>query len=139
MDIEKIDALQKEIPPADWLWPLLPTKRQLARHHWLLAEKKRKDGAKYLHRLNGLTAIVSGTVEEDGRRWLHLSIAHPLGLPSWESLRHAKELFLGRDSRAVQVLPPADEYVNIHQNCLHLWCCIDGDPLPDFTRGTGSI
>jgi hypothetical protein len=28
---------------------------------------------------------------------------------------------------------------NIHPNCLHLFCCLDGDPLPDFTGGMGTI
>ncbi len=28
---------------------------------------------------------------------------------------------------------------NIHPNVLHLFVCLDGDPLPDFTRGKGSL
>ena len=51
----------------------------------------------------------------------------------------AKELFVGRDEFAYQVIPPRDQHVNIHPNVLHLWSCLDGSPLPDFTRGTGSL
>jgi hypothetical protein len=29
--------------------------------------------------------------------------------------------------------------VNIHPNCLHLFVCVDNDPLPDFTRGEGLL
>lgn len=100
------------------------------------------DGVAYRQKQTGMTVILSGATEQDGRRWLHLSCAMPkkVGrLPSWEQLREAKDLFLGKDKLAVQVLPPADRHINIHDFCLHLWCCLDGDPVPDFAKGGRSI
>ena len=97
-----------------------------------------EDGARWERIFTGHTLILSGSVESDGRRWLHMSLAHPSRLPSWDELRSAKEWSLG-DIKAVQVLPPRREYVNIHPHCLHLFACIDADPLPDFTRGSGSL
>lgn len=85
--------------------------------------------------LDPMTVIVSGAVERDGRRWIHLSAARPKRLPSWEDLVLVRDVVLGRDAKALHVLAPIKEHVNIHQHCLHLWHCVDGDGLPDFTRG----
>lgn len=87
-------------------------------------------------RVNGdpLMVIVSGRTEADGRRWIHVSFSHPNRSPTWETTVLVKKAFLG-DRKALQVLPPEAEYVNIHPYCLHLWCCLDGDGLPDFRVG----
>jgi hypothetical protein len=82
-----------------------------------------------------MTVIFSGMVEADGKRWLHVSCAHGNRLPSWDDLKLVKETFIGRDRKAVQVFPSQEEYVNVNPYCLHLWHCLDGDGLPDFTSG----
>lgn len=81
-----------------------------------------------------LSAIVSAERESDGRMWLHVSVAHRDRMPSWDELRRIKSWLIGRDVRAIQVLPPESEYVNLHPFCLHLWQCLDADPLPDFRK-----
>ena len=86
----------------------------------------------------GLGVIVSVAKELDGRRWVHLSCSRRGRLPTWADLREVKSVVLG-DVYAYQVLPPAAKYVNIHPSCLHLFHCLDADPMPDFTRGTGSL
>ncbi len=80
-----------------------------------------------------LLAILEAEAHDDGRLWAHLSVsAHtPRRLPTWKELRWAKEHFLG-DRRAIMVLPPRDEYVNITWNVLNLYACLSGEPLPDF-------
>lgn len=44
---------------------------------------------------------------------------------------------------AIQVFPRSSQYVNVHEFCLHLFTCLDGEilgsVLPDFTAGTGAI
>jgi hypothetical protein len=98
------------------------------------------DGARYQNVLTGALVIVSCSREMDGRRWVHFSMSRPTRVPSWSELREAKDLFLGREVYAYQVLPPQTKYVNINPNVLHLWCCLDAEPpLPDFTRGTSSL
>ena len=87
---------------------------------------------RHIHRK--LQVIVTGSRERDGRRWMHVSVIHRDRLPTWDELREVKDWLVGRDRLAVQVLPPAGEYVNVHPNCLHLWHCLDGDPVPDFRR-----
>lgn len=82
-----------------------------------------------------LRVLMTCARERDDKRWLHVSICHQRRLPDWEDLREAKDIFIGAGRLAVQVLPRAAEYVNIHANVLHLWSCLDGDPVPDFRVG----
>lgn len=93
------------------------------------------NAGRYVFRLAGvkLLAILEVEHHDDGRHWAHLSVsAHtPRRLPSWKELRWAKEHFLG-DRRAIQVLPPRAEYINITANVLNLYACLDCEPLPDF-------
>lgn len=116
--------------PDGWLPPEAPVA-------WHRLEV-RIDGASYRNYTSHLTAIISGQVELDGRGWVHLSIAHPKRMPSYEELKIAKERFLG-DVMAYQVFAPRSEHVNLHSRALHLWHCLDGPALPDFTRGGESI
>ena len=89
-------------------------------------------------RNDGRNLSVGVSVERvDGKRWLHVSIAHARRMPTWDELREVKDWLIGRDRRAIQVLPAAAEHVNIHPFCLHLWSCLDGDGLPDFRRDGG--
>lgn len=104
---------------------------------WRLVED-RLDGA-FFQRLDKMTVIVSGAMEQDGKRWLHVSFARPSRLPDWEDMMLVKDIFVGRQRKAVSVIPPRAEHVNIHPNCLHLFHCVDDDPLPDFTRGGGTL
>lgn len=79
----------------------------------------------------GLRVLISLETEENrDRRWLHVSCSRRGILPSWEDLRFVKNLFIGRDKEALQILPPEEEYVNLHQNTLHLWHCLDGRIIP---------
>jgi hypothetical protein len=92
----------------------------------------------YGHIHSSLRVICSARVEADGKRWMHVSASRPSRLPSWEDMRLVKDTFIGRERKAIQIMPPENEYVNLHQHVLHLWSCLDGDPLPDF-RVMGSI
>lgn len=95
-------------------------------------------GQKAFVKFNGLLVVVS-EAEIDGYNWRHVSCSHKNKLPKWKELREVKDIFIGKNKRAIQVLPPEKEYVNIHNYCLHLWCNLDRDILPDFTMGTGMI
>jgi len=95
-------------------------------------------GARAYVKDDGRTVIFSVGRHDDGKRWLHVSLVLQDGLPSYEDLCEVKRIFVGRKRQAIQVFPPAYKHVNIHERCLHLWCCLDGDGLPDFGR-EGSI
>ena len=118
-----------------WIKRYLP---QILGNGW---EKIREsgDGAQYKNRMTHQTLIVSGATELDGKRWVHLSTAFPDRLPTWGELVEIKEWVLGFEAKAIQVIPPRSQHVNIHPYMLHFFACVDEDPLPDFTRGTKSL
>lgn len=104
-------------------------------------QERRRDGASYVvtTERGWMTVIASACQESDGKRWVHLSCAYPSRLPTWTELTMIRDVLLGAHAKTIQVLAPKSEHVNIHPYCLHLWHCLDGDPLPDFTQGTGQI
>ncbi len=97
----------------------------------------------------GLRALVSAGIEEDGRRWLHVSVSRRGRTPSWEDLDAVKRLFIGDERYAYQVHPPRAEHYNGQLtgalgdpgrvgNVLHLWAPLEGEsPLPNFLRARG--
>lgn len=87
---------------------------------------------------DGVRVLFSARTEADGKRWLHVSLSRPNRLPTWSDIRKVKDIFVGRDRLAIQVFPRQADYVNIHPYVLHLWACLDGDPVPDF-RHEGEI
>lgn len=92
------------------------------------------ENARVYRHFDGLL-VLSEVAGYSRKLWLHVSCSRPQALPSWEDLRTVKDLFCGRDALALQVLPPAAEYVNCHPYVLHLWVALDGPrPVPDFRR-----
>jgi hypothetical protein len=117
-----------------WTTDLIP--RVLPSGYRIMDETE--DGARLEYRgMRGYhTVILSAAVELDQRRWLHVSVATPTKLPSWELLKEIKQIFIGRNKQAVQVMPTEERYINLHPYCLHLFHCLEeNDPVPDFTRG----
>lgn len=107
----------------------------------------------FLNSQRTLKVIISYADHSDGKRWVHLSVSardlqdvlgnhsNPVGrVPTWDELVEVKEAFLGADSKAVMVLPPRSEWVNIHPFVHHMWMCVESEnPLPDFTEGMGTL
>lgn len=89
-------------------------------------------------RMTGLGVICTARVERDGRRWMHVSCSRRDRLPDWEDLKLVKRVFIGAERLAVQVLPREADYVNINARVMHLWSCLEADPVPDF-RVEGQI
>lgn len=96
------------------------------------------DGRKYGRR-DGMTFIVSVACEDDGKEWMHFSVTHPTRMVTYDELVEVKELFCGRDKKAIFILPPRSQHINVHVNCLHFFRCLSNDGLPDFTGGTNSL
>lgn len=123
------DAIDNVIDAPDWAWDLAPT---VLPPGW----KRHDDERIGLHYRSGdgLLVIFSAAEERDGKRWIHVSASRSGRLPGWQDMRKVKDIFIGANRLAVQVFPRKDEYVNIHPFVLHLWSCLDGDPVPDFRR-----
>lgn len=93
----------------------------------------RLDGRLWQHTRYPFTVISSVTQEGDGKLWLHVSFAHQKRMPNYEEIASVKAQFIGKDKYAMMVFPPEDKHVNLHKYCLHLWHCLDGHPLPEFS------
>lgn len=105
---------------------------------WICVQRG-TDGAAYRHSTLNMSVILSAAVYSDNRPWVHFSIARSSRLPSWEEYTAAKDAFLGPETKAIQVLAPRSQWVNIHPFCLHAFACLDDDGLPDFTQGSGQL
>lgn len=57
---------------------------------------------------------------EDG--WEHVSVS-PYGgkMPTWDEMCEIKDIFWEDEEEVIQIHPKKSEYVNIVDNCLHLW------------------
>jgi len=59
-------------------------------------------------------------VGREANRW-HLSISCADRYPTWEEIRDARYRFLPNQIMAGILLPPKEQYVNVHQNTFHVW------------------
>lgn len=51
----------------------------------------------------------------------HLSISHPTRYPTWDEIKEARYRLTPHNVTMAMILPPRAEYVNLHENCFHLW------------------
>ena len=83
--------------------------------------------------------LVSSARYGDGKSWLHVSVSRQNHtLPSWELMSEVKDVFIGTERTALQVMPPRQQHVNIAE-VLHLWHCLDGEVTPDFRAGGETV
>lgn len=67
---------------------------------------------------------VAGDQEEG---WEHVSVVVskkgklPSRCPTWEEMCYIKDLFWNDDQEVMQFHPRKQDYVNLHEYCLHLW------------------
>lgn len=58
----------------------------------------------------------------DGEGWQHVSVSRRKRNPSYEDMCWAKDQFWSDDVCVMQLHVPAEDHVNCHPHCLHLWC-----------------
>lgn len=60
---------------------------------------------------------------ENEMGWEHVSVApkHKYVMPTWDDMCFLKDVFFTDDEEAYQIHPKKSDYVNIKDNCLHLW------------------
>lgn len=88
----------------------------------------------YAHNTGLKVLFDADPLMEPGKVWLHLSVSLKKRMPTYEELKLVKKIFIGPDRQAIQLFPREVKHINIHEYCLHLWCCVEGDGLPDFGR-----
>lgn len=52
-------------------------------------------------------------------KW-HMSISHPTRYPTWDEIKEARYRFVPNKPMMAMLLPPKEQYINIHPNCFHL-------------------
>lgn len=119
--------------------PYRATEARLLRHRWKCHTPGADGLGRWVHRARGLGMIHSVAIEQDGELWEHLSLSRSDGkLPGWEQVRDVFHEVCGPNALGVIVVPPMEEHVDIAE-VAHVWHCLTKRPLPDFTRGMGSI
>ena len=63
--------------------------------------------------------------------WEHVSVSARNRCPTWKEMCAIKDLFWAANETVLQFHPSVSEYVNHHNNCLHLWKkCGENHELP---------
>lgn len=68
-------------------------------------------------RMGDLSALVS---QEPGMGW-HMSVAHPERYPTWDEIAHLRYALLPEQVTMAMLLPPENEYINVHNHTFQLW------------------
>lgn len=82
--------------------------------------------------------VIVGIEVHEGLDWVHLSVSRPGMEVPWRDMLEARDLFLGAETQALQVLPPRSEHFNIHPDVhvMHMYAFPDRRRvLPDFRIG----
>lgn len=75
-------------------------------------------------------------IASDGEGWEHVSVSVRQGgkvrTPVWEEMSYVKSVFWDDEDVCMQLHPARSNWVNNHENVLHIWRPIGVDiPLPD--------
>lgn len=73
---------------------------------------------------NGRELKIIASSGDDEYLWEHVSVSlpdSPKKCPSWQEMCIVKDLFWEPEQAVMQIHPPASQYVNQHEGCLHLW------------------
>jgi len=111
-----------------------PNKYRLKNHPVLGSDETYGNNGVFLIPIE--TNILAQVIASDGLGWEHCSIIviedGNKETPTWEEMCKIKNLFWDEEDAVIQFHPPKSQYVNNHENCLHLWRKIGFDfPLPD--------
>lgn len=56
-----------------------------------------------------------------GGGWEHVSVSRTNRTPNWPEMSHVKGIFFRDNETVMQLHVPAEDHVNDHPHCLHLW------------------
>jgi hypothetical protein len=118
---------------------LVAARARLQRNRWKQVTQGMDGLGAWRHGARRLHVIHSVAVEQDGEVWEHISLSRDDdAMPTWEQVRDVFHEVCGPDALGIIVIPPKSEHVNLAE-VAHAWRCVTRRPLPDFTRGLGTI
>lgn len=63
--------------------------------------------------------------------WEHASVSQPNKTPTWDVMCRVKDLFWAGDECCIEYHPKEEDYINMHEHCLHIWKPIGVElPMP---------
>lgn len=80
------------------------------------------------------TCTVIWCDNEDGNEHVSVSPKHKYNIPTWEDMCQLKEVFFDEEEEVYQIHPKHSQYVNLKNNCLHLWKPRNGKTLEDLVK-----
>lgn len=92
---------------------------------WKLIQVSKTDFDYYNPKRDLRVLLSIDTRHETNGDWLHVSYSHQKKIPNYDTTTYVRRHFIGESRECINVFPPKDRYVNIHPNCLHLWCPLD--------------
>ena len=63
-------------------------------------------------------------IASNGCGWEHISVSprnSKNGCPSWATMCAIKDMFFEKNETVIEYHPAEADYINFHENCLHLW------------------
>ena len=78
--------------------------------------------------VKGGSRVLIGHEDRNGKPRWHLSISRADRYPGWDEIRDARYSLVPLGICMAMLLPPPNEYVDIHPNCFHLWEIDDAGP-----------
>jgi len=51
----------------------------------------------------------------------HVSVSRKGKPIKWQDIVYVKDVFMGEETEAFHIVPKHSEYVNLHENCFHIW------------------
>lgn len=67
------------------------------------------------------TCTVLWSDSEEGYEHVSVSPRKKFRIPTWNDMCVLKDIFFEDEEEAYQIHPKKSEYVNLSENCLHLW------------------
>lgn len=98
------------------------TNDEILKNPYLREVKMAYDGGKGEIHVGGWNGSIIWSI---GAGWEHVSVS-PYAkrtMPTWDDMCTIKNIFWNEDEAVIQVHPAKAEYVNMVENCLHLWRC----------------
>lgn len=68
----------------------------------------------------GTCSVIWGE-NEDGYEHVSISPKKQFRTPTWNDMCILKDIFFDEEEEAYQIHPKKSQYVNVAENCLHLW------------------
>ena len=75
-------------------------------------------------------------IASDGMGWEHVSVSLPNRTPNWREMCFIKDLYWDAEDVVIQYHPAKSQYINRHDNCLHLWRPV-GQEIPTPPKESG--